>query len=466
MRCHRLFSAFLLLWLTGCAFSAMAASPPATRGGRHALLIIIGNYGAGLPRLAGAAHDLEHARTMARHLGVPEEHIHVLRDREAGADAIRRTAAELALRLAPSDQVMLYFSGLGSRRADMDRPGGCEETFIAADGVRLGHGELGSYFLPVAERADKTVAFFDACNSAQRGAGGLTARCVPPAPGEDCRQGSNLRWRGFVTELRKLAVPTANVAALLASRPEDATFDDAASGGVFTGAARHCLAGGSPDLDSSGAISLGEIAACAQKQVNRRGPEGRTPQLALSGNRGYAPLVASGGGRGSLPALFEELLAGRDGRRDLVLASVRPPGGEGIGISVRASSVGYLYLLAADPAGSYTLLFPNPGEHDNRLRPGETFLWPRPGGRLALPRGTPLLAVLADNERDAALLPGGGTRPVADDLAGRQALHGFVTTSLRAGEGPCQASGRARNLSLARACSDAYAAGLILVDPR
>ena len=65
-----------------------------------------------------------------------------------------------------------------------------------------------------------------------------------------------------------------------------------------------------------------------------------------------------------------------------------------------------------------------------------------------------------------ALLPAAPGKPFTADSGARKALHDFATTSLRAAEAPCQASGQLRNLSLWRACSDAYGAAVIVITPK
>lgn len=444
--------------------TAAVAAPTAKQGGRHALFVVIGHYGSGLPNLPGVSQDLEHARTLARALGVPEENFVMLRDKDATSDAIRRAGAELALRLAPSDHVVLYFSALGSHRADPDRPGACEETFVAADGVHVGYSELASHFIPVAERAEKTIVFFDICHSSSADMGSLVQRCVPAPAGQQCLS-SMTRWRGFVNELRKSAVPTANIVAI-AARPQDTMYGDK-GGGVAGRSARDCLSEASADADQSGGLSFAEIAACAQGVIERRTGKGRTARLVVSGNSAYAPVIISTS-HGSVRSLFENLYAGRDGRREVVLSPAGQllGGGAAQGISLRSSTVGYLYLFSTNGQG-YSLLFPTASDSDNRLRAGSVFTWPRAGASgLVLPTGTTLLAIVADNERDRKLLPGDGLSAVFGDRDGREGLFQFVTTSINGREAPCVVSGHARNLSLARACSDSYGAALLTVSPR
>lgn len=441
------------------------AAVPAVRGGRFALLIAISNY-PGLPKLPGAQRDLDHARAVAKAAGIPDSNIIALRDRDASDDGIRRALTDLALRLAPADRVLIYFSGLGSRRQDIDRPGGCEEVFLAADGEALGHGELASLVIPVAERAEKTAVFFDSCGTAQRGGSGLTARCVPAATGNDCRVNPNTRWRNFVSDIRKTAVPTANIVSVHAGRPDEAVFDDA-PGGLFTSAVNRCGLVESPDQDYSGAVSLSEMAACAQQAVDLRVGAGKGGQITLNGNAGFVPFMHKTGGQGPIARLFEDIAWGRDGRKGMVFENARPPSGvDGPAVSLRSSAVGYLYLIASDGDGAARLVYPATADGGNRIRAGETFVFPREAGRSPLAAGTSLLAILADNERDLAMLPAAPGKAFAADAAARKALYDFATTSVRAAEAPCQASGQARNVSLWRGCSDAYGAAVIVITPK
>jgi hypothetical protein len=441
------------------------AEVPTARGGRFALLIAISNY-QGLPKLPGPHRDIAHARAVAKAAGVPDNNIISLRDSEANGDGIRRALTDLALRLTPADRVLIYFSGLGSRRQDLDRPGGCEEVFLAADGEALGYGELAALVIPVAERAEKTAVFFDSCGTAQRGSGGLTARCVPAETGSNCQVNPKTRWRNFVADIRKAAVPTANIVSVHAGRPEETVFDDA-TGGLFTSAINRCGLVDSPDQDHSGAISLSEMGDCAQKAVDLRVGAGKGGQVTLNGNRGFVPFMLKAGGQGPIANLFEDIASGRDGRKEMVLENMRTPSGfDGPVVSLRSSAVGYLYLIASDGDGAARLVYPTMADGSNRIRAGETFVFPRKPGHSPLVAGSSLLAILADNERDLTMLPAAPGTVFAAGTNTRKALYDFATTSVRAAEAPCQASGQARNVSLWRGCSDAYGAAVIVIKPK
>ena len=73
------------------AFSlAASAQTSDAHHSRHALLIGIGHYAVPtIAPLAGVVHDIDSARQMARAMGIPDENITLLRDRDATAARIR-----------------------------------------------------------------------------------------------------------------------------------------------------------------------------------------------------------------------------------------------------------------------------------------------------------------------------------------------------------------------------------------
>ena len=159
-----------------------------------------------------------------------------------------------------------------------------------------------------------------------------------------------------------------------------------------------------------------------------------------------------GDGRGPIVRLFDDIVAGRDGRKQMLFENAPAPAPgdvDGPSVTLRSSAVGYLYLIACDGVGTMRLIYPSVAGGSNRLV-----------------AGTSLLAILADNERDLALLPAAPGKSFSADAGARKALYDFATTSLRAAEAPCQASGKERNLSLWRACSDAYGAAAIVITPK
>lgn len=436
---------FASLWLT----PLVSEAAPVQRGGRFALLISI-EYYSGLPRLSGAQRDIELARNVAKAAGVPDNNIVVVRGRDADGDTIRRALNDLALRLAPADRVLVYFSGLGMLRNDPDRPGGCEEAFVAADGEPLGYGELAMQMIPIAERADKTVVVFDTCMTHKN-----STRCLSAPVGSACRADSS-RWRSFTAEIRKAGVPATNIATIHTGRPVRPAVNDAV---VPVG---HCLLDDATDLDRSGALSIGEISYCVQQVLGSD-----NGQFTLNGNSAFVPFMRPNEARGSIVRFFDDIAAGRDGRKQVLLDNVRPATpGNGPSISLRASAVGYLYLIASDGDQAARLIYPSIADGSNRISAGSTFTYPRSGSHSELHAGSTLLAILADNERDLSQFPAAPGKSFNADGDTRKALFDFATTSRRAASAPCQTDGKDRNLALWRACSDAYGAASVVITPK
>lgn len=414
---------------------------PPFRGGRFALLI---------QTASAPAADLERARDFARRFGAPDDNVLVLQGRSASGDGLRAAASDLALRVSQADRVMVYFSAQGSRRPDPDRPGACEPVIMAGDQEKLGFSDLAGMFLPVSERVEKTVYLFDTCHSYGGKPGRGNSRCLPPSGG-DCRTG-NTRWRDFVTEIRKSGVHTANIVAIHASNFEQSTQEEA-GGGLFTRTLSQCQQRSSFDTDGSGAISYTELAACAERELERSAPgSGQTP--VLSGNRNLVAGLSPEARPVLAGRMLEDAVTGRDGRKEIALNL--PRGSDQL--TIRAASVGYLYVFAGS-GNRLRLIYPGPTDN-NRLKLGESFALPLP--RDVLAEGGNLLTVVADNERSLTLLPAAirNGSDVSEPLV-RKAFFDFIQTSVRAALPACQATGKQRNLSLWRGCSDAYGAALM-----
>ena len=246
----------------------------------------------------------------------------------------------------------------------------------------------------------------------------------------------------------------------LATRPDKGSFDDTPA------AVGRCLLHEASDVNQSGGISIAEMSDCVQ-QALARSAEPSSGVLTLNGNGAFVPAMSRGEGRGPIARLFDDIVAGRDGRKQMLFENARTPNDiDGPTVTLRSSAVGYLYLIASDGDHAMRLIYPTAADGSNRVVAGASFRYPRSGGRSPLVAGTSLLAILADNERDLALLPAVPGQPFAADASARKALYDFATTSLRAAEAPCQASGSERNLSIWRACSDAYGAAVIVITPK
>ncbi len=169
----------------------------------HALLIGISEYAsAGLTDLPGAMNDLDLMKQVLRsRLGLREEEIVVLRNRQATRTGVRQALAALADRVQPGDSVYLYYSGHGSRMDDQNgderERGGKDQTLVGwgarvpgsagDDRFDILDDELNAWLGPIAARAGEFVAVFDSCHSATvtRGADAPTSRAAPAADQSD-----------------------------------------------------------------------------------------------------------------------------------------------------------------------------------------------------------------------------------------------------------------------------------------
>jgi hypothetical protein len=194
----------LLAWLAALLLLAPLAS---ARAGQHALLVGVSRYAvfAGDERwqLAGPANDVQLMRELLARRGFAGTALRVLADGVPGADAPTRDAIlgaldGLAARVAPGDQVLLYFAGHGSQMpADPQTPqgraesDGLHEIFLPADVGRwnpatrrvdraIADHELVERLDALTGRGAFVFAVFDTCHSA------TSLRAVP---------GAATRWR-------------------------------------------------------------------------------------------------------------------------------------------------------------------------------------------------------------------------------------------------------------------------------
>lgn len=488
--------------------------PP--RANRHALIVGIGEYRADparpVPALAGVPQDMQSALAMARQMQIPADNITLLRDRAATRDGVQQALRELEARVQPGDRVFLYWSGHGSRYFDAQE-NGCIETLVPHDLRDIGNREFAQWLQPLLRKADKMLVVYDACHSggvggagpaaARSWGAGWTPKFTPGA--QACQQPSNLRTRSLGSAVQALGASGQDVVHLSSSRPDEVSFDNADSGGLATSSLRLCLQGAAQDLDGSGAISIDEIAACAQGGIERalRGQTRLSPHhLVISGNRGFVPawFAGSPAPQASAPAatlaplpapvaavpmaavptvapatqpvaappslagLLEQIHAQRDGKRRVEIVPVSRRlriGVDALDFSVTSSHDGHVYIaLLGSDQRSLTLLFPNALDGNNRITAGESLLLPRTGWRIAAggPKGRDrLLALVTDGPRDLSALGGGRAGPFAQpltDTEGRARLQWLLGTSAQGGAAGCRGSG----------CSDAFGAALMTIE--
>src|SRR2546426_5559462 len=122
--------------LCRAALLAAAVLCAPAHGETHALIMAIGNYGwPGATPLKGVVHDVASAQEIARKLGVRDANMTVLRDGQLTHDEMGSAFDRLRERIAPNDDVFIYYSGHGGRQLVKDPEERCAESLITYDGM-------------------------------------------------------------------------------------------------------------------------------------------------------------------------------------------------------------------------------------------------------------------------------------------------------------------------------------------
>jgi hypothetical protein len=225
---------------------------------------------------------------MAKAMGVDDSAIVELKDSEATKANIEVSLGQLNRKVLQGDRVFVYFSGHGTRRST---PSGCEEGLFTYDAKMINEHELAKFTGPMSQRAEKLITMIDACFSggvltatrALAPSAGLVAKfAVKSDQGTCSTAGVNiLTTRSLLGELGRFGIKSENFVQIAAAKRDEVSWDDPREGGVATQAISRCLLGEAQDLNHSGAISLDEVRACAQKIMDIRMESARA--------RGYLP---------------------------------------------------------------------------------------------------------------------------------------------------------------------------------
>jgi len=266
--------------------------------GRHALIIGISHYASnvGADTLEGVPYDMKSARQMAIAMGVDDKSIIELRDEQATKRNIEAQLAKLTRRVQQGDRVFVYFSGHGTRMAT---GGGCEEGLLSFDGDMINEQEFAKYTGPMSQRAEKMITMVDSCFSGgvltttrALSSSAIRPKFISKANQDACStQGSNnLVTRSLLSELGRFGIKSENFVQIAAAKRDEVSWDEPGKGGMATQAISRCLLGEASDLNRSGAVSLDEVRACAQKIMDQRMEPSRSRGLLsstiqVSGNR-------------------------------------------------------------------------------------------------------------------------------------------------------------------------------------
>jgi hypothetical protein len=457
----------------------------------HALIMAIGNYGMpGATPLKGVVHDVASAQEIARRLGVRDTNMTVLRDGQLTYEGMNGAFEQLRERIAPNDDVFIYYSGHGGRQPVSDPDERCAESLVTYDGQAFVDTEVEAKLKGLSAKANRLVVLLDACHSGgvttrSKGDGRFASKYIARSGGgEACMRPVNMLKRNI--QSRGPGSGAQNYVYIAAARDNEVSLDEAAGGGVATQAWRDCVTGGARDLDGSGAISAEEVQACAQQIIDKKlaNVQGFTAHhISITGNSravmSFAqPVAAAGVAAVAAPTVspastLADIHAQRDDRRTVTLSSPTKLkiGRDRFQLQVSSSHPGYLYLLMAGSDGkSFDMLFPNKLDAANEIQAGQTVRLPRAEWEVTAggpPGVSQVLAIVTDAPRDFSKLdmkPAGPFSVLdASPIAAKDIV--LVSTSAPAAAAPeCVDPLSRRNLSVQKRCSNAYGAALIAVE--
>lgn len=486
------------LWLA--AGAALAES--------YALIMTISAYRAGITRLEGVVHDAASARSIARKMGVKDRNMLVYRDEQLTVAGMKAAFEELYQRMAPDDQVFIYYSGHGGRERVRQPADRCAESLISVDGGNFLDTDLEQTLKRLSEKAHKLVVFLDACHS-----GGVTTRAIPGAPtrtagvtpkyvaaragGDACERPVNVLTRSL-SGTRSAGSGANNYVYIAAARDNEVSLDMAAHGGVATQAWRDCINGAAQDRDGSGGISALEIQECAQQRINNtlRNLKGFLPHhVTISGNPNAvlafaerAPTPPPAPVAVPAPAPVKPLVAefppayytlrdiynNRDDRRAVELKAAKPAfriGVDDVDFTLTSSHAGFLYIMMVGSDGkTFDMLFPNQLDNNNAVQAGQSLRLPRANWMVKAggPAGkNHLIAIVADSPRDFAKMgmqPAGPFSIVPASSTSSKDIQLVTQTSANAESKECEAPSAHRTLMVQKRCSNAYGAAMMVLE--
>ena len=456
----KLLNLFLLL------FGLIASS--AANAETHALLMFIGDYRAGIPKLEGVQHDVPSALSIAHLMGVRDQNIQLLQNKELTLEGMENAFDELERRIQPGDKVFIYYSGHGGRRLIHDPDERCAESLITVKGNSFLDTELEARLKKLSGRAQKIIAMIDSCHSGgvtTRGLKKFTPKFWSRGGEESCEAPVNLVTRSISMASNTAGSGAKNYVYIAAAKNNEVSLDQPDKGGFATLAWAQCMAGEARDTDGSGGLTAEEIRVCAQQKIDAetKGIEGVLPQhISIVGNPDLVMTLASGkpevqpslpatpmpapllpapavptaplpntaptttqapvaaqpitlpvqSTQTGAPATLLDIYNGRDDKRIVTITPGKTTlkiGRDKFTVNIKSSHDGYLYLMMAGSDGkTFDLLFPNKLDGNNYIQAGETLQFPRANWEI-IAQGPPgrdhILAIVADAPRDLAKLP-------------------------------------------------------------
>ncbi|MDX8399674.1 MAG: caspase family protein [Gallionellaceae bacterium] len=471
----------------------------------HALIMTIGEYQGGIPKLKGVIRDVGSARSIAHLLGARDENILQFNNEQLNLAGMKHAFDELDRRVMPGDKVFIYYSGHGGRQRVVDPEPRCAESLVTVDGYGLIDAELEARLKKMSQRTQKTIAMFDACHS-----GGVATRAInnrkfapkfwSKAGPNTCSKPVNVLTRGIKLATQSVGTGGNNYVYIAAARDNEVSLDQPGKGGMATTAWLECMSGSASDSDGSGGLTVEEIQVCAQKKINHtmEGAKGFSAQhINVTGNSKLVmtltsiqaetpqtlvvqpgsivkpepviqPVVAS-----NASATLSDIYNGRDDKRTVKIitdSSKLRIGQDKFTFKLRSSHSGYLYLLMVGSDGkTFDLLFPNKLDGKNFVQAEQLQRFPRPNWEVTAqgPVGKDrILAIVADAPRDLSKLPlvnAGPFSVISVNQLGARGIQLVTSASTSALQKQCSHAST-RNLALAKSCSDAYGAALVVME--
>ena len=280
---------------------------------RAALIIGIEHYRNPVtaPSLLGVPADINSAKQIAKAMGIPDKNVTVIQNQQATKRNLMEAFKKVSEFGANGGRVFIYFSGHGSRDYDHKKKQ-CYEGLLSYDEELITNEEIASATQKLKDNVDKTIVLFDACHAGgvlktalqTRSAGStpalsLTPKFVAKGSLDDvmaCRAATNFQTRGLFDQATRLGALQENLVLISSARPDEVAWDEGpGAGGIATQALRDCLLGQARDTNSSGAVTLEEIRACAQVKMDQKlpGPNPKASNLVIRGNRNLIPVVAA-----------------------------------------------------------------------------------------------------------------------------------------------------------------------------
>jgi len=447
----------------------------------HALLITVSGYrGHELP---GVEEDRKTALDISHRLGVPTQNIVQLSEEQVTREGVRQALAEMDRNLMPGDKVFVYFSGHGARRLDKET-NRCVESLVMQPITFLTNREFARMMRPLSAKADKTIVMLDSCfsggvaqSAAARGLEALRPKSLPASP--ECSQAVNAR--GFEQERGADFGTTDNNMVVLAAARNNEVAWDTINGGALTYNAEQCFADAGSNAPQSGALSMDALAACVQRRLDKAQSESARQHVTVAGNAdliaGFPASVAGAAASADPVAMLNTIYRQRDDRWR-VDASVGQPTlkiGAQLTLSIHSQRAGYVYVFyQGTQPDSFYMLFPNQLDLKNQIATDGVLHLPGPDWSVTAlgPKGIDhLLVMVTQSQRDFSKLSlpaeyvsqAGPFEKIEPTASSAPIITQLATLSAAAKGNECSNASGARDLGVAKRCSNVFGASQVSV---